>query len=88
MSDNACPMDLQLSAGIPPEVIKFIMEYLEKHGALYVQTTVANREDMLKAEKTPEKYKDLIVRVTGFSAQYISLDPITRQEILARSYWG
>ena len=88
MSDNACPMDLQLSAGIPAEVIKYIMEYLEKHGALYVQTTVANREDMLKAEKTPEKYKDLIVRVTGFSAQYISLDPITRQEILARSYWG
>ena len=81
-------MDLQLSGGIPAEVIKYIMEYLEKHGAIYVQTTVANRDDMLKAEKTPEKYKDLVVRVTGFSAQYISLDPVTRKEILSRSYWG
>ncbi len=88
LSDNACPMDLQLSGGIPAEVIKYIMEYLEKHGAIYVQTTVANRDDMLKAEKTPEKYKDLVVRVTGFSAQYISLDPVTRKEILSRSYWG
>ena len=71
-----------------PKTVALMEEYLEKHGAIYVQTTVANRDDMLKAEKTPEKYKDLVVRVTGFSAQYISLDPVTRKEILSRSYWG
>lgn len=88
LSDNACPMDLQLSGGIPGRSDKYIMEYLQKHGAIYVQTTVANRDDMLKAERRQKNIRILFVRVTGFSAQYISLDPVTRKEILSRSYWG
>jgi formate C-acetyltransferase len=88
MADNACPVDLQLSGGTPPEIIKNIVEYLANHDALFVQTMVANKEDLIKAEERPENYKDLMVRVTGFSANYVALDARTRKEILARSDWN
>ena len=42
---------------------------------------------MLDAQVHPEKHKDLVVRVTGFSAHFIALDKETQNEIIARSYW-
>jgi len=88
LADNACTVDLHLSAGTPPEVIKSVNEYLANHGAMYVQISVVNKEDLLKAEERPEDYKDLVVRVTGFSAVFVTLDEQTRHEIIERSYWG
>lgn len=87
LADNACTVDLQLSSGVKPDMIKMIVEYLEKKNALYLQTTVASVEDMYAAEEKPREYEDLTVRVTGFSAQYISLDDQTRREIRERSSW-
>ena len=87
MADNACTVDLQLSSGATPQTIKTIVEYLAKHDVLYLQMTVASVEDMMEAEKRPQDYENLTVRVTGFSAQYISLDSQTRGEIRERSSW-
>jgi formate C-acetyltransferase len=88
LADNACTVDLHLSAGTPAEIIKAVCEYLYSHGAMYVQMSVVNHEDLEKAEEHPEDYKDLVVRVTGFSALYVTLDEHTRREVLERSYWG
>jgi formate C-acetyltransferase len=33
----------------------------------------------------PEKYKDLIIRVAGFSAYFIHLDPVIQSEIISRT---
>lgn len=87
LADNACTVDLQLSSGVKPEVIGSVVEYLAKKDVLYLQMTVASTEDMYAAEKKPDDYQDLTVRVTGFSAQYISLDDQTRSEIRERSSW-
>lgn len=87
LADNACTVDLQLSSGATPQTIKTIVEYLAKHDVLYLQMTVASVEDMMEAEKRPQDYENLTVRVTGFSAQYISLDSQTRGEIRERSSW-
>jgi formate C-acetyltransferase len=88
LADNACTVDLHLSQGIPPAIIQSITEYLANHGTLYLQITIVNKDDILNAEENPDKYKDLIVRVTGFSAYYVSLDEHTRHEILERSFWN
>ena len=84
---NASAIDVHLAANTPTEVIKTIAEYLDQHGALYMQCTVADRAEMLDAQVHPEKHKDLVVRVTGFSAHFIALDKETQNEIIARSYW-
>lgn len=39
------------------------------------------------AQKHPEKYPDLIVRVYGFSAKFTSLSPEWQQEVITRNFY-
>lgn len=88
LAANACPIDVQLSGNTPWQVIGYISDYIEERGGMLLQVTVADRTDLLAAQKEPESYKDLIVRVTGFSARFVALDKETQNEILQRSYWA
>lgn len=85
---NAATVDVQLTANTPMVVLGYINDYIEQHHGLVTQVTMANREDMIEAQKTPEKYKDLVVRVTGFSARFIALDRQVQDEIINRCYWS
>jgi len=87
LAANACPIDVHFSGNTPTEVIKNINEYIGNHGGLLSQFTVANKEELKKAQEYPERYQDLIVRVTGFSARFVALDKETQDEIIKRSYW-
>jgi len=87
LADNASAVDVHLSPGVTSDVIRYINEYLANKNILYTQFTVANQEDMQKAQINPEQFQDLIVRVTGFSARFISLDKETQNEIIQRSFW-
>lgn len=88
LADNASVVDVRLSKGTSSDVIKYINEYLAGKDVLYSQITIANTEDLVKAQKNPEKYEDLVVRVTGFSARFVSLDKETQDEIIKRSCWS
>ena len=55
-----------------------------KHGGQMAQVTTASKEDMLAAQKDPEAYGGLIVRVGGFSTRFIELDETTQNEIIRR----
>ncbi|WP_301094972.1 glycine radical domain-containing protein, partial [Faecalibaculum rodentium] len=39
------------------------------------------------AQKHPEKYPDLIVRVAGYSAVFVDLDKTVQDELLSRALW-
>jgi len=54
-------------------------------GGWHVQFNVVSSEILKKAKKTPEKYKDLVVRVAGYSALFINLEPATQDDIIART---
>jgi pyruvate-formate lyase len=86
--DNASCLDVQLSGQIKPEVIQYIVEYLAKRDVLYVHFTVVDRDKLVEAQKNPERYQNLTVRVTGFSARFVVLPKDTQDEIIERSYWG
>lgn len=58
-----------------------------KSAAQSIQLNCVSREQLLDAQKHPEKYPDLIVRVTGFSAKFTSLSPEWQQEILTRNFY-
>lgn len=51
----------------------------------HVQYNVVSRETLLDAQKHPEKYPDLIVRVAGYSAFFHVLSPQTQNDIIART---
>ena len=50
--------------------------YLKTWGELginQIQFNVIDRETLIEAQKKPEKYPDLIVRVAGYSAYFVDL---------------
>lgn len=52
-----------------------------------LQLNCVSKETLLDAQKHPEKYPDLIVRVCGFSAKFTSLSPEWQQEVLTRNFY-
>jgi pyruvate-formate lyase len=85
--DNASAVDVHLEGKAPPEVIGYIVDVLSKKDVTYSQFTVVDRDRLLDAMAHPEKHHDLVVRVTGFSARFVSLPKATQEEIVKRSFW-
>ena len=52
-----------------------------------LQLNSTSREELLDAQKHPEKYPDLIVRVTGFSVKFTSLSREWQQEVISRNFY-
>jgi formate C-acetyltransferase len=38
-----------------------------------------------EAQKKPEEYKDLVVRIAGFSTYFVSLDKFTQDDFIRRT---
>jgi pyruvate-formate lyase len=51
----------------------------------HIQFNVIDREVLLKAQENPDEYKDLIVRVAGYSDHFNNLDRVLQQEIIDRT---
>jgi len=43
------------------------------------------RETLIEAQKSPEKYRDLIIRVAGYSAYFVQLGKPIQDEIIKRT---
>jgi pyruvate-formate lyase len=56
-------------------------------GCQQLQINTLNREKLLEAKKNPDKYKDLIVRVWGWSGYFCELDPEYQDHIIARNMY-
>lgn len=52
---------------------------------IHVQFNVVNREDLIAAQKQPELYKSLTIRVAGYTAYFTELAPDLQSEIIART---
>lgn len=54
-------------------------------GAFHVQFNTVSTETLRKAQETPEMYKDLLVRVAGYSTQFVNLSRSMQDAIIART---
>jgi formate C-acetyltransferase len=52
-----------------------------------LQLNCVSKQELLDAQVHPEKYPNLIVRVTGFSAKFTSLTKEWQQEVLTRNFY-
>jgi pyruvate-formate lyase len=66
------------------EMIKALFKGYFKQGGCHIMVTVVGRGVLEDAVKNPENYKDLIVRVSGFSAVFVDLEADIQQEIISR----
>jgi pyruvate-formate lyase len=51
----------------------------------HVQFNTVDTETLLAAQRNPERYRDLVVRVAGYSALFVSLDKATQDDIIRRT---
>ena len=54
-------------------------------GINHVQFNVIRREDLTAARKHPDEYRNLVVRVAGYTAYFTELSPDLQEEIIART---
>ena len=73
-----------LEGDLKPVFLDYLKTWKEKR-IPHVQFNVVDRETLLKAQEYPEKYRDLIVRVAGFSAYFVDLSKGLQDHIIART---
>jgi len=56
-----------------------------KLGGHHIQFNVVDTETLRKAQKSPDEYRSLLVRVAGYSDYFVDLDQYHQEEIIART---
>ena len=67
-------------------IVKFtqLLRAVCRLGISHIQFNVLNEADLRAAQREPEKYRGLTVRVAGYTAYFTELAPDLQDEIIAR----
>lgn len=66
------------------KIIAMVKVFFQNYGE-QIQFNVVNSEVYKEAMEKPEKYKDLMVRVSGYSALFTSLSPACQMDVINRT---
>jgi len=66
------------------KILQLVRTYFKLDGH-HIQFNVVDAETLRKAQKEPQKYRDLIVRVAGYSDYFINLGTDLQEEIIMRT---
>lgn len=80
------PSALEGTSGIE-SFISLIRGYFDQKGS-HVQFNVVSRETLRDAQKHPENYQTLVVRVAGYSALFTTLSKALQDDIINRTEQG
>jgi pyruvate formate-lyase/glycerol dehydratase family glycyl radical enzyme len=67
------------------KLIALLRTFFNRLKGFHVQYNIVSKETLLDAQKHPEKHRDLIVRVAGYSAFFVDLSKETQDDIIART---
>ena len=73
------------SEGDKLKLSMLIRTFFNHHKGWHVQYNIVSRDTLLAAKKNPEQYRDLVVRVAGYSAFFTALSPDAQDDIIART---
>lgn len=104
MLKSVARLPLWLAAGTPILNIRFLKQMLETNsgveacanlirtffdlGGMQIQLSVISKDEMLAAQIEPENYRDLIVRIGGYSEYFIRLNRALQDSVIARTEHG
>jgi formate C-acetyltransferase len=66
------------------KIVSLIRSYFKMDGH-HIQFNVIDADTLREAQEHPENYKDLIVRVAGYSDYFVDLTPELQEEIIKRT---
>ncbi len=67
------------------KLISILRTFFSNLKGWHVQYNIVSRETLMEAKKHPENYRDLVVRVAGYSAFFTTLAPEMQDDIIART---
>jgi formate C-acetyltransferase len=70
------------------EKLRTMLNVYFANGGQELQINVVSSETMRAAQKDPEAYRDLVVRIAGFSEFFVKLTPELQAELIARAEHG
>jgi len=77
------PINLLNNQENAQKLAQIIKSYFAQGGG-HIQFNIIDQEILLDAQKNPDMYKDLVVRVTGYAAYFIDLGKFVQDDIIAR----
>ncbi|MDI6871144.1 MAG: pyruvate formate lyase family protein [Bacillota bacterium] len=85
---NGMALDLALPVSLlavdQQELVEAMVRTYFSLGGMEIQFNLVDRETLRKAQADPASYRDLLVRVWGFSAFFVTLDRDIQDQIIAR----
>jgi len=86
---NGGPLTLEFAGSIfhqeeARKKVAKLLQYFVRRGGHQLQLNAVNRQAMLEAQKDPERYRQLVVRIWGWSAYFVELDKEYQDHVLAR----
>ena len=67
------------------EKLVSLLETYFKNGGTHFQLTYVSKEDLIEAQKEPEKYQNLQIRLCGWNVRFIDLDKDVQDEFILQS---
>ena len=67
------------------DVMKNLIKAYLKRGGFEMQINVIDKETLLCAKENPEEYRDLVVRIGGYSDFFVKLSPEMQNEVILRT---
>ncbi len=83
LNQKFTPQLLENEQGIE-KLLHLIRSYFKMDGH-HIQFNVVTAKTLRKAQAHPERYRDLIVRVAGYSDYFVDLGPELQNEIIRRT---
>jgi len=82
---NGANLNMRFNARrLKPEILMALMQTYFQRGGCQVQFNMMDSATLREAQAHPEQYRDLVVRVSGYSALFTGLSETAQDEIISR----